>query len=399
MQRALRIACPLLFLFAACCAIWLSIAKPLHNWDVIPYIAAAKAFEEPDVASLQRFTYAELRRVLPAPLYEDMAREQDVGPGRGGPYRHAASTDPAVFAEILPSYRIRPLYNGAVYLLYKAGVDIEFATHFAPAVALAAGFGFLYLAARRRVAAPLACLLVPLALLFGVFDLARFSTPDGFAFCAWTLCIWLYLDERRTALWIALPAILAIRTDLILFTLPLYVALFMRDHAHWRATLVSVAATLAVHFGIIDYWKHPGWKSMFACSLVTEFRCVHPATQAPGLTLPQYTGALADGAMKLLVDVDFVLYLVLLVAGICLLRMSGAARTGASTQARTLILVCVAYIVTRFLGMPAEWERFFPAAYLMSAFGVLWLASVRWFAISQPSARESSSTHVWRNAA
>ncbi|MBS0557725.1 MAG: hypothetical protein JSR27_09975 [Proteobacteria bacterium] len=351
----------------------------MHNWDSIPYIAIAKSFEQPDPAALQAFTYAELRRVLPAATYDDLAREKGPGAGRGGPYRHAASTDAKVFAEILPIYRIRPVYTGAVYLMYKAGIDIEFATHVLSGVMVAAGLGFLFLMARNFLPLPLRYAPPLLALVFGAMDLARFSTPDGMAFCAWMLCAWLYLCGRRLALLIALPAIIAVRTDLVLFVVPLCLWLFMTERRFWRATALSLAASVVTHFGLLAYYQFPSWEHIFSCSLLTAQRCVHLA-DAPALGLHDYVAAVARGILGLFADANFVVYLVLVAAAVYLLHQRVKAMSWPGLFARSptgLIFAGIACAGGRFLLYPAEWDRFFPAVYLLTAFGVLWLIGER----------------------
>ncbi|MGA9333228.1 MAG: hypothetical protein WBV39_03020 [Rudaea sp.] len=385
MQRLHRFLAALLYFGIAAYAIAVSIRAPFHNWDAIPYIASAKAFEQPDIPALQRFTYTELRRVLPAREYEDLAREKAVGPGRGGPYRHAVSTDTSVFAEVLPSYRIRPLFNGLVYVFYKCGVDIELATHLVPAIGVAAGLGFLYLLAVRFLAVALVYLLPLLALVFNVMILARFSTPDGLAFCAWMLCAWLYARGLRAALLFVLPIVLAIRTDLILFSLPLYVAMLVLDRPHWRGTALSLLGSVLIHFGIIGYWHHPGWKSMFACSVVTALRCLHPAAHPPTLTLADYLAALDRGLKILVADGNFRIYVALLAVAAWLLWMRKRANVGlGATATRAVVLIGASgfFMITRFLGLPAEWPRFFAAPYVVTAFCVAWLATDCWRLVS-----------------
>ena len=107
-SRLATLAAPLLYLFVALYALSLCVSRPIHNWDMIGYIAAAKSFETRDPATLHAFTYDSLRRAVTPDEYQALTT---------GPFRAAVAASPDVLAEQIPFYRIRPLYNGLVYTL------------------------------------------------------------------------------------------------------------------------------------------------------------------------------------------------------------------------------------------------------------------------------------------
>lgn len=362
----IRVAAFCLYLVFAGAALWLSIYRPFHNWDVVGYVAAAKSFEQSDNAALQTFTYAELRSVLPAELYEDIAREKNLGGGRGALYRRTVSTNSAAFAEQLPYYQIRPLYVGLIYLFYKAGVDIEFATHLISGIGVALALLVLYLTAIPRLPIVLACLLPPLAWMFGGFDLARLSTPDGLAFFAVMLIAYWFAQRRIGWLCVTLPIALCVRTDLILFTAPLLLALFATEPKHRRWIALSGATSVLVYMGILTHYHHPGWATLFYFNVIE--RWIYPLSNPPTLTLHDYFTALADGTLALLGDKIFLAYLALIALAACWLRK----RSLTSTPS-ILLLAAAAHIVGRFLALPFMWERFFPAPYTISALALFWL--------------------------
>ena len=370
-----RIAALSLYLVCAGAALWLTVYRPFHNWDVVGYVASAKSFDSSDAAALQAFTYAELRGVLPPDLYDDIAREKNIGTGRGATYRHAVSTDETAFAEQLPYYRIRPLYTGLSYLFYKTGVDIEFATLAVSGIGVAVGLLVLYLFARARLTPAFASLLPPLAMVVGLFDLARFSTPDGLAFAAvMLLARWLVLARTDTLL-LAIPCVLGIRTDLILFTAPLLLALFTCQPENRRKIALSAAASVAIYFAILRYYGNPGWATFFYCTMVQ--RCTHPLSNPPTLTLHDYLDALGNGLPTIAVDPDFAVYACIVVASLYLVRQRSSADRRRLATPLMLLATSAAYIACRFFALPAEWSRAFPCAYLLSAFALLWLLSDR----------------------
>ena len=171
-----------LHLLVAGMAIGISIYKPYHNWDMIGYIAAAKSFEEDNIFEIHSFTYENVKMSVSEDRFTQLI---------SGHFRYVMFTDPLSFEEVLTFYQIRPLYNILIYALFKIGVPIAFATHFVSAVAVFFALIILYFLSRSFLPKPFR-LFIPLwAVGFGVFDLARYSTPDGLAFFAYILSTYL----------------------------------------------------------------------------------------------------------------------------------------------------------------------------------------------------------------
>lgn len=377
-RLAERIALCVVYAAIAVYAVFLSAERAYHNWDVVGYIASAKSMESPDIAIVHAFTFDELRRVLPAPLYEDITREKNLGTGMGAVYRHAVSSDPAVLKEQLPYYQIRPVYVALVYVFYKAGVDIEMATHLVSGIAVAAGLLLLGLLASSFLSWPFALVIAALALGFDVMDLARFSTPDGLAFFVIVLMAYLFAKSRYILLCVVAPLAVGVRTDLIVFVLPLSAAMFFFDRSSRIRTIVSALASAAIYIGVVRYYGNPGWSTFFYCA--TYERCVHPISDPPHLTLQMYLAVLANGTKLLLADPLFVAYVVIVV-GTAWLAVAKAKRTSALTALASppcvLAMVCLADIACRFLALPSQWERFYTAPYIVSAFAWFWLINDR----------------------
>ena len=131
---------------------------------MIGYIAAAKSFEERDIESLHSFTYSQLRLSVQSETYDNLVE---------GDFRHTISTDSSAFKELLPFYQIRP-GTGLVYLLYKTGVNIGFATHIVSGVAVVVSIAILYLMSISFLAKPWIYSLPPLAIIFGILDVVIF---------------------------------------------------------------------------------------------------------------------------------------------------------------------------------------------------------------------------------
>src|SRR5262245_6801764 len=89
-------------------------ARPVYNWDLVPYVAMSLASADVPVAQIQERTYDLLRQSLPPAAYEDLTR---------GPYRQEVSRDPAVFSQQLAFYRVKILYAAILRALDLCGVS------------------------------------------------------------------------------------------------------------------------------------------------------------------------------------------------------------------------------------------------------------------------------------
>jgi hypothetical protein len=364
-----RILAPLLFFFLAASSLALSVYKPYHNWDMIAYIAAAKSFEEKDSESLHSFTYDQVRHSVTDAKYEELTTGTT---GREVGYRSKMSTDSSAFKEQLPFYKIRPIYTGLIYLLYKTGVNIVFATHIISGVAVVVAVTILYTLSISFLAGPLIFAVPLLAIIFGIFDLARLSTPDGLGFLACILSVYFYLKKYITLLLILLPIMIGIRTDLILFTTPLLFFVFVFERSYRWKTALSILISVAIYIGIMTYFKNPGWSTIF------YFICIeylaHPISIPQTLTMQNYLYGLFNGTKSLVHNKLFVLYLLLTTYSIYLIK-NHANKTSIiitlKSHSAVLTVVCFIFVISHFLIIPDPENRYFFGSYLIGAFSLL----------------------------
>jgi hypothetical protein len=363
MNLILRFSAPLMFFLLAVCALTKSVYEPLNNWDMIGYIAASKSFEETDINSLHSFTYDQIRHSVSEDTYNKLVQ---------GYFRHEISVDPSALKELLPFYQIRPVYTGLIYLCYRTGIGIGFATHIISGIAVAVAVAYLYLISTSFLTKPLVYAVPPLALIFNVLELAKFSTPDGLAFLAFIFSVYLYLNRRIALLLIFLPIMLGIRTDLILFTIPLLFFIFAIERSSRGMAALSIFISIAVYIGIGIYWENPGWSTIFYFTLVQTL--THPISMPPTLTMQHYLTALFKGTRILEDNKIFILYVLVTAYSLYLIR-SHAKITSPSiafkSPSSVLMVVCLVFVVSHFLFFPLALDRFFSAPYLIGAFSLL----------------------------
>lgn len=367
MKIIVKLLPSLIFLLLAVYALNLSISKPFHNWDMIGYIAAAKSFEEKDLGLIHRFTYDQIRHSVSKEAYDELVRDN---------FTRSMSSDGSAFGEILPFYQIRPVYTGLIYLLYKIGVNIVFATHLISGVAIVISFVFLYLMSGSFLPKPLVYAIPPLIFIFNVLNLARFSTPDGLAFLAVIVVAYLYQKKCVASLLFFLPLSIAIRTDLILFVFPLLCFLYyLETSIRWKVVL-SAIGTAGIYFFIGYYWKNPGWPTIFIFTLY--HMTTHPVSEPINLTPGIYFYTLFHLSKMLIENNLFILFIFISSFSLFLIQkqmMAISIVTVLKSPSTILAIVCLFFVISHFLAFPVAWDRFFSAPYLIGAYSLMVIAT------------------------
>lgn len=364
---------PALFLFVLIGTLAASLTKPHLNWDLVMYIAAAKSYDEPDIAAVHAATYATLRDAVAPTVY---LREVDRPPKLYREYTRALHADPRAFAEQLPFYTIRPIYVGLVYLLAKCGVDIVFATYAISGVAVALALALLYFMSASLLRQPYSYAVPFLAIIYGVMDVARASTPDGLALLAIVVAAYLYLRQRVNALLGMLPLTVLIRTDLLLFVLPLLLVMLITRSGSRVRVVASALLAGGIYAGIMHLSGNAGWATIFYHALIALVH--YPLSQPPVLTAQDYFSTLFYGLRNLLDDGIFVLYVLGATCGAITVRARSRSLLHAlRTPAVGLMAVCLVCVIGRLVLFPVAWLRYFTGMYMVGTFALLMLFDER----------------------
>jgi len=342
--------------------VW-SLARPHYNWDMLAYSAATQRFASADPEQWHQSTYEDARRFLAS---GDFQRLVGTDPHS---FRARASADPDLFAAHLDFYTGRVAYIGATWLLEAIGLQPLRAQHVLCGLATLAGLLFLaLLIGSLRPDVPL-IVLPGIAAVFGLLQILRLGTPDALTFAA--VCgVALLLVRRERALLLLLPVALAVRTDLLLFTLPLYVFLW-RERAFARPTLLASVLGSLLLFVVLQ-WDHPGWARLVQ---VTFFEPMASAGVSPApVGSAAYVLLLKRGLVTLLDDKAALLFLLLAVSALIWAR----ARLHSDSNDRVLLFLIansLLYSCVHFLLFPVFWERFFVGTYCVTA--VAWVCLMR----------------------
>lgn len=361
----------ILFLILGILAVVISVTRPMHNWDMVVYAAAAKSFEENDINRIHSFVYSRLRQSVPDDEYRALAAPEGSDPD--SVYRNIIRSDPEAMAEQLPLFQIRPLYTGIIYIMYKLGVNIYLATHLISGLAVLAGITLLYFISRSTLPTYMTYLVPFGAAAAGVLSLAKYSTPDGLAFFAVLISVYLMTRRKTAFLLVILPLITAVRTDLIIYILPLCMILLAGGWQSKAGICASGLVSIAAYILINTWYSNPGWSTTFH----SEFMEVsaYPLSSDTTVSFSDYLRILSREAGNLLLHKKFLLYLPVSAASLILI-FCGAGRKALAGPLPAAALASILYVAIHFLVFPDAHERFFAAQYIIGGIAFLYAADI-----------------------
>lgn len=351
------------FYVILCCVgvFLLAIGSPKTTWDSLGYAAAI---------SINSDT---VPQKIHDQLYEDLAAfagEEKFKELTSGSYREAMFESPELFVQQAPYYKIRVLFCAAVELVGVTGIGIFDSIHLVTAV-FAAGSLYLAFLVFRPSVSPLLMLLLPaIFYLAGGVTLARTSTADSTALFFMLFVAYAYM-HRTWLCFLLIPLIVAARTDLIILSGLVMVAMWAKRRISFLQMFALLVACLLVYFMIGRYAEGYGWNTLIHFVFVTNMQLTNPADYADVVISPSaYLGFLAGN-----IELDFPLILSCCCIWSILVIYGRQAFTGdfwgwckaymGRVDHADLVVFSAAYIAAHYLLFPALWERFFVGCYLL----------------------------------
>jgi hypothetical protein len=338
--------------------------EPSYNWDIIPYIASAKALETDDTIAIHSFAYSEVEKSNAIQVLSLSIPHQD------SVYRSLMRNDCISFSHTLLFYRIRVVYIGLIYLLYKIGMNIVFATHFISAVAIFCTIWALYFICRKRVLKPFQYAIIPIALAFGMDEAAKLSTPDALLLLVVLIAVYYFLESNIFIL-IALPVLVAIRTDMIILAILFSVILLWLGITKKTLVFISLAFSIGIYLFLNWYYQYPGWKAVFCFSLIDNMTYAdYP------LSLSKYLRTLIFGLWTTLSNAQFLFfYTITGFAWYIVLHKSNNIKNILKSRIVGLLIMSNLYVCIRMILFPAPYLRFFISPFIMTTISLFVLLS------------------------
>ncbi|MSR63110.1 MAG: hypothetical protein EXS08_11770 [Planctomycetes bacterium] len=233
------------------------IRRPVHNFDLIDYMALALEYVEPDPEVVHRRAYETAQAELPPEVYATISASSD--------FRREIRADWRLFDANLGFHRGRYLYSLAVLVAHELGARLTAATWYANQFFWCATALLVFVWARRHLALGLAALLT-LALLYSppVLSLLPASSPESMAMFFVALGLYLWVERKAFAPGaLALTLSILVRPEFVLVCVGVAAGLFLlaREGQGPSRRFLGLwgGISLVLWFAIAQSAHDPGW--------------------------------------------------------------------------------------------------------------------------------------------
>jgi hypothetical protein len=331
----------------------------LYDMDMMGYIGNAIAITGASTTQIHEAAYRAVAAEVPEMVKDHLLGRDMSGPPSQWKSRQDRAMNPDHFAEYLPCFAVRPIFNELVYLLhYKLGVGLIRATIVISVVSywLTGLLVLIWLAHYVGVGRAALCSLL-LMMAPPILNLARFNTPDALS-CLVSLAA-LYLVFERDSLFWGLTLLLLtiyVRTDNVLLVIAVlgYSSLVSKHLEKTKAAVlgaVAVASVIVINHFAGDYGIR-----------VLYYRSFVEVPLAPAEFVPQFGPTDYLRALRMAVSGTMNSYFLLFV----LMGLVGAfARR--HPVSRAILVVTTFYVATHFFLFPSGQERFWGPFYISTA--------------------------------
>jgi hypothetical protein len=360
---AVRLALLGLIIAVATVNLWRS--PPFYNWDVLPYVAIARSYGAASAADAHRDAYALVQAAVSPKIYRGLVMDDP-------PYRATLARDPALFAQVLPFYRVKPLFPFLLHLGERAGIDPVRGGVWLSRLAYLGIAVLLWWWCAPRLPAAVTALCVPILLTSGfVLRLPCWFSPDALSTLAMLAATILIVADRTRAGWLTMAFAVAVRPDNVIFLALLGLWSLWHRPQDRVSVVMAMGAGLVVQLVESRAAAGYGWKLLFHNAMVE--RLLRPAEFQPSL---DFSGYLAVYAKQLLPDVvsDVMMASMAIAVAAAVLHRRWSSPDAPWTGILTITPV---YMVLHWLVHPIDKDRTLAFGYLVVVCGVLALTALR----------------------
>ena len=336
-----------------------------------------------DIPQIHSKVYGEIREWVPEPARSHLMGIEPGAPVDQSQSRQKRASDSRVFAQFLPFFAIRPLYNLTLWQLshtrlglLRSAVFISAASYFL--------VGLLLISWTQKYAnEPISVVLALVTVLTPpITMLGRKATSDALAtLVAFTALYLLFETPAITAGLVVLLASIYFRTDFVALAGPALVVSWLKGKIQlWHGVVLSILAVgsaLAINHFAGDY----GIAMLYYRNFVGT--PIAPGEMTVHLSFREYLSAFRSG-ITLFASSDTLPFVLL-----------GIAVFWVSSRARQLLTVTAGYLALHFLLLPNWQERWFGIFYLSVGVTASILISQRGSFISATD-QSTTNTHAMR---
>jgi len=327
---------------------------PTYSMDSIQYMGNALLMEERDPVRIHERVYGEVRRFIPKAWRDGLLGHEVGAPEDLNKSRQERAANPERFAEFLPLFAIRPLYNQTLWLvsktglgLVRGGISISVASYFFLGVLAFVWIG-KYLSPWPTLAFSILLMINP-----PLMSLGRDTTADPLATLVAFASLYLIFENNRLFPgMILLLASVYFRTDFVVLACPVILLCWWERRIDlWKAGvlgLLAIASVLSINHFAGDYGMGMLYYRNFSGVPVA------PGEMTVQFSARNYFSVLRSG-ITLMTESFFLPFLLLGAVGLAWRRMRG------------LFAVTLAYVCIHFVVLPNWQERWFGVFYLSMA--------------------------------
>lgn len=329
--------------------------KPLYNWDMLPYIAAAISMTTENIDSIHVQTYLTAKKETSEKTYEDLVT--------GSTYRETLSNNSEFFYQQLPLYTIKPLYVFSIYLLhYKMGFLLTTATYIPSIVSYFVIGLIVFFWIAYYLSFLWSLFLSVLILLFPpLLEVTRLSTPDALSTAVIFSALYFLVQKKSfNTCSILLLISIFVRLDNIIFTMILATFLKYFPKPMFKVGMINYLSVIicSIFIYLFIVWN----VEIYTWQLAFVPQQVSPASFKGPISIGDYAAGLLRGVNSLQYSYfsSFIFILVLV-------RISSSIymTIGEDTWFQ-LTLVIITSIVIKFFMFPTFENRFLLSFYLFS---------------------------------
>jgi len=325
--------------------------KPIYDVDAIQYMGNALLMEETDIVRVHQRVYGDVQRAVPKRERENLLGQEPGAPASQNESRQGRAASAYRYAEFLPLFAIRPLYNQTLWLVSKTGIGLV-KSGFLISASSYFLLGVLVLLWLSNYLKPMFAAAVSVLLMMSppLASMGRDPTPDALATLIAFGALYLIFEKQKFTPGIALLlASIFFRTDFVVLAGPTILACWWQKRIDiFKAgvlSLVAVGSVLCINHFAGDY----GIKMLYYRAFIGA--PVAPAEIAAQFSFRDYLSAFRTG-ITLIANSFFLPFLLLGAIG------------AISRQMRVLFAVAVAYAGLHFLILPSWEERYYAVFYL-----------------------------------
>lgn len=247
-----------ILLVTAAIVFTVGVIKPMHNWDMIGYVASSYYEDGYRDNELVQLTYDDVRQAVGEAEFEVLTLK-----GPDAHYRATVYQDPRALTQQIPFYSIRVVYVGLMRLIKHFGIEYASATYLISSFFAASA---VLLFGRILLSYGVPVFYVPLIVLStGYTDLARLSTADAMA-CFFSLLA-AYAFLKRSILFFLVVALLPlVRTDFVLLSCLMLAASYFRGEK--LQSVIVLLVSLLAYFAVNKLKGNYGWLTVLNFTLI-----------------------------------------------------------------------------------------------------------------------------------